>query len=246
MSQIKATLSKEESGLTPTLNNMGYMFDDITEIGENFVRFSETCERPVLDIGAAYGVASLSALERGAKVIANDLDARHLEILKSLTPEHLLPNLKIIPGRFPNAMNFNPETFDAILMSNFIHFLPEDEIVYGATLVHNWLAKDGKVFVLVGTPFVKMATKFLPVYEQRLVEGHSWPAFVEDTSKYLGERAKAIQPFMNYFDLESLKRVFKDVGFTIEWADYIARPEWPDDMRLDGREQVGLIGIKEV
>ncbi|NDD72166.1 MAG: class I SAM-dependent methyltransferase, partial [Actinobacteria bacterium] len=49
---------------------------------------------------------------------------------------------------------------------------------------------------------------------------------------------------MHFLDPEVLTRVFREGGFQVEEASVFARPEFPDDLRLDGRESVGLIGVK--
>src|SRR5690606_16142727 len=69
-----------------TLNQMGYMFIKPEKFMQSFIDFSAEISDPVLDIGAAYGIATLAALEKGACVVANDLDKRHLDILKSKVP----------------------------------------------------------------------------------------------------------------------------------------------------------------
>ena len=48
-----------------------------------FVEYASKTMGSVLDIGACYGVATLPALARGARVVATDNDERHLKILGS-------------------------------------------------------------------------------------------------------------------------------------------------------------------
>lgn len=64
-----------------TLNGMGAMTTNLDPFSEAFVEFSGSCDFPVLEIGAAYGIATTAALSKGASVIANDLDQQHLEYL---------------------------------------------------------------------------------------------------------------------------------------------------------------------
>jgi hypothetical protein len=49
---------------------------------------------------------------------------------------------------------------------------------------------------------------------------------------------------MHLLDPEVLTRVFREGGFQVEEASLFARPEFPEDLRLDGRESVGVIGVK--
>jgi hypothetical protein len=49
---------------------------------------------------------------------------------------------------------------------------------------------------------------------------------------------------MHFLDPDVLSRVFTESGFRIDEATMFARPEFPEDIQLDGRESVGLIATK--
>jgi 2-polyprenyl-3-methyl-5-hydroxy-6-metoxy-1,4-benzoquinol methylase len=92
----------DASGFVKTINNMGFMTTYLDEFSQQFVDSSANCDGPVLDIGCAYGNASLPALKLGARVIANDVDPRHLEIVSQKSIElGLRERLTLAPGRFP-------------------------------------------------------------------------------------------------------------------------------------------------
>ena len=115
--------------LTPTLNKMGYAFDNLTSYGDSFVDFCEIVDGPVLDVGAAYGVATLQALEKGAFVLANDIDRHHLKIIKEKAFRRGFYRLKLIETPFP-YLNFENNSLGAILMSQVLHFLPHMNSIY--------------------------------------------------------------------------------------------------------------------
>ena len=58
------------------------------------------------------------------------------------------------------------------------------------------------------------------------------------------ERGQSLPKQMHLLDPEVLARVFSQSGFAIEHADFFARPEFPEDIRLGGRESVGVIAAK--
>ena len=58
----------------PTNNAMGWSSNTLNELSELFVEDCREHQGRVLDIGAALGIASLAALEAGARVVANDTD----------------------------------------------------------------------------------------------------------------------------------------------------------------------------
>ena len=86
----------DQEGFVVTLNNMGYMTQELDEYNQAFIDYAAQVSGFVLDIGAAYGNTTLEVLLRGGRVIANDLEPRHLDILKSRIPSHLLKNLKLM------------------------------------------------------------------------------------------------------------------------------------------------------
>ncbi|MCL4842495.1 MAG: hypothetical protein KJZ79_11670, partial [Bryobacteraceae bacterium] len=82
-----------------TRNRMGWVSAEVSELSRAWV---EDCRRagdsPVLDIGAAFGAACLEALATGARVIANDLHAAHLEELERRAPARWAVEVWPAPG----------------------------------------------------------------------------------------------------------------------------------------------------
>ena len=105
-----------------TLNSMGYMASSLDAVSKQFIRSCKP-QSVVLDIGAAYGVAALEALKNGAHVVANDIDDRHLNILKSRCPSCLVQNLTLAPGCFFGQELFGGNVFDNILMAGCCTFI---------------------------------------------------------------------------------------------------------------------------
>lgn len=234
----------EEVKLIPTLNKMGYSFCDLSEYGRDFLEYCHFVKEPVLDIAAAYGVATLPALEAGAYVIANDLDPRHLEILKSKVPSKFLERLNLKPGKFPQDLDFPEESLSAILASHVFHFLTGEETLEAVHSMYKWLKPGGKAFAIIGTPYVKMAEDFIPLFHQRKQQGEPWPGLIEDLSIYKHKRSADLPKLMHYMDDEIVRRIFTEAGFIIEKLGMFARPDFPEDMRLDGKENVGIVARK--
>ena len=71
-------------GLVPTMNKTGFMTAELDEYSKKFAVFAGergVLDEESLDIGCAYGVATLAALEKGARIFACDIELKHLEIL---------------------------------------------------------------------------------------------------------------------------------------------------------------------
>lgn len=231
----------ERGGFVLTLNRKGYMRAEKDAYMEAFIAFASTCGSPVADIGAAYGVATIAALEAGATVIAVDVDARHLEILKRRVPS--LDRLRTIAGCFPEGVRFDENTIGAFLLSNVVHFLSPDGLQLAARCLYDGLVPGGKVFVTTSSPYVGECSSFIPEYEARKRAGQAWPGYMTDVARY----APVVQDrFASLLLLEpdTLSGVFRQAGFVVERAELIPRPDLPPRIQWDGRETVGLIARK--
>ena len=235
----------DENGLFRTLNSMGTMTPGPDIFSKAFIDFAPKAPGRCLDIGAAYGVSAIPALATGAAVVANDIDERHLKILASRIPAEHRRRLELAPGSFPDDTVFQPSTFGAILICRVMHFFDGPRIERAAAKALNWLSPGGKVFVVSETPFIGTARAFFPTYEARSKAGDPWPGVVENVSAHDQKRAGSLPGLFHLLDDRVLSRVFSAAGFTIERLEYFARPDYPADIRLDGRESIGMIAVKQ-
>ncbi len=232
----------------PTLNKMGYMTKDLDYYSQQFVKYVTEHKATCLEIGAAYGVATIPALAGGATVIANDIDNRHLEILQNSVPLQQRKRLTLLPGRFPEEMNLSPASVDAALICRVMHFFPPQAILDSANKLFSFLKPNGKVFVVAETPYNAVAPAYIPIYEEKKKNNDLWPGFIEqEARKYIREKWRANNPdSFHLLDPDVLHRVFSKAGFIIEQCDFFARDNWPNDAQYDGRESVGLIAKKNI
>lgn len=221
---------------------MGWTSNVLNELSELFVAACAEVRRPVLDVGAAFGVASLPALAAGATVIANDSDADHLTALEAATPIEHRDRLTLLPARFPDELALPPGGLDAIHASNIFHFLTGEELERGAAQCKRWLAPGGRLFVQAGTPYQAPFAAFVPIYEERVRERVPWPGWIEDTRAISSHRRLGQIPrSLHLLDAEVLERVFVGAGFTIERVWTYRRRDLPRSLHLDGREGVGFV-----
>lgn len=124
----------------------------------------------------------IAALEKGAnKVIANDISQEHLEVLKSRIPTNFQAKLVTIQGSFPNDLQFEEDSINAILISRVLHFFKPEILEKALQQILRWLAPDGKVFIICETPQSR-GPSFLTLYNKQKKEGKPYPGLFESSS----------------------------------------------------------------
>lgn len=227
----------------PTLNKTGYMTTHLDPFSQAFVEYASKDEKGfVLEVGAAYGIATLAALACGAKVICNDIEPRHLKLVKQHTALKNRFRLKIVPGDFPYEVQLPSCSLDAILMCRVLHLFNGQKVEDSIQKAYQILKPGGKIFIVVDTPYLKILSSFIPEYERRLKTGVKWPGFIQNLREYVQE--EDLPDMVNFLDEKTLKRILEDFGFTIEKISFIDRWDFPPNRRLDGRESLGVIARK--
>lgn len=233
------------TGFHPTLNRMGGMSPNLDQFSQAFVEFAEIAPGPVLDVGAAYGVATLAALERGAEVIACDLEQGHLDILRRRTPEQHATRLSTVRGAFPDAVNWQPNSLGGVLLARMLHFLDGQTIDRGLGLIYHSLRPGGKVFGVAVTPFLAKLGPFRQqVYEPLKAQKDPWPGWVARVADHDPEGAASLPESMNFIDSETIEAALTRAGFSVDQVSYFSRPDFRGPMACDGREAVGFVATK--
>lgn len=229
-----------EDGKIPTLNQTGFMTPDQNSYNLNFIEFAANCSRPVLDIGAAYGLTSLPALRKGAQVIANDIDPRHLLLLREQAEEELRKRLFLSKKSFPNETEFPESSIGAILLCRVAHFLSENEMELALTKMTRWLAPEGRIFVVTMSPYHHLLNEFLPEYVQKAERDIAWPGVINNMHAIAPHLEAQIPNFLHVMDNSSLGKAFEKRGLRIvqeSFFDY-ARP---NAKKSDGKGYYGVI-----
>jgi cyclopropane fatty-acyl-phospholipid synthase-like methyltransferase len=206
--------------------------------------FVEACAPGVvaMEIGAAMGVAALPALERGARVVANDLDAEHLREMQAACPAGARARLELLPGRFPREVRYAGGSVDLILASNVLHFLTGAQLQKGVASFAYWLRPGGRVFVQAMTPFVAPFADFAGEYEARRAAGEAFPGWIENARRYSQHGLLSQIPrSVHLLDATALSAFFAGQEWEIQRCWEYRRRDLSKTMWLDGRESVGLV-----
>lgn len=214
--------SSKIPGLIPTLNNTGWMTEGLDRVSQAFVDYAATTEHECLDIGCAYGVATLPALAGGAHLLACDIEPRHLEILAQRTPAEDRARLRCQTGAMPD-IKFPPGSFGAILCARALHFLKGGDIGLTVLKMHEWLVPGGRIFLVADGPYAGPWYKHAAEYERRKAAGCPWPGFVEDYRALLPATANPDEhpSFINPLDPDILRRVVTAARFEVLEATWL-------------------------
>ncbi len=228
----------------PTANGMGWSTTVLNEVSELFVADCRQHQGTVLDIGAGLGVATLAALEAGARVIANDADMGHLRAIQERSGG-FADKLQLQEGRFPYKFKLDADSLDAVHASHVFHFLTGRQLQIGADSIHWWLKPGGRLFAVAATPYFGPFAGFASTYEEGLKKGEAWPGWVENTRTITEHRLMSQVPkSIHLLDDRILSRTFIDAGFEIERCWMFRRHDLPASVHYDGRESVGLVARK--
>ncbi|MEE4185514.1 MAG: methyltransferase domain-containing protein [Gammaproteobacteria bacterium] len=229
------------AGLIPTLNKTGWMTEELDEYSRAFAEYAGSCGGEALDIGCAYGVATLAALEQGAQVCACDMEPRHLDILQRRTPEHLRGRLRCCTGVMPDV-EFPPHSFSAILASRVLHFLEGEDIEAAVRSMHAWLRPGGRVYLVADTPYTGPWYRLASEYEARKAAGERWPGRVSDYRALLpaGADPEGHPRFINPLDPDLLQRTCTAAGFKTLSSEFLGSA----GPRSRGNEHAGIIAVK--
>lgn len=240
-SMEKISVPKQIRDEIPTRNEYGYMKIELDEFAAEFVEYAEKTELPLLELGTAYGYTAHKVLEKGAKLIANDLSYEHLSVLLGCTNPQYLQNLTIKAGAFPGDIEFPENSFGAVLTSRMMHFLEPKEVEVGFDKINNWLVPGGKLFFIVITPYhFTLRDKFLPIYNKRVLANEPWPGRVEGNKQLAGDLTLDVPDSIQVFDVEELEKLLPKHGFRIDRIklfDYQSNDS-------DGKGHVGFVATK--
>lgn len=218
MESVKQPLP-EKDGKIKTLNAMGYMTPDVDYITKDFIEFSANAPLPVLDGGAAYGVATILALKKGATVIANDIDQRHLWIIaqnKQLSPDEKA-RLFLNQGMLPESVDFPDHSLSAILLCRVMHFFTPTQIELMFQKAKRWLVPNGRFYIVTMTPYHYTLEGFSTIYQNRLQAGDPWPGIITSMMTDYGREHKGnIPEYLHVMDPRILIKLATEQGFMVK------------------------------
>jgi SAM-dependent methyltransferase len=233
-----------EDGLIPTDDSMGIMTEEPSPAAERFIALAATAGRPLLEVGAAYGNATLPALRAGGTVIANDLSASELAVLATAAPEADRRRLVLMPARFPDEIPLGEASLSGVLAAQVLHFFDGPTVERAFQNVQRWLEPGGGFFVVVMTPSLSWYSRLRPEYEKRARAGQRWPGIFDPRTVAPPDWKDRLPPMVHLFEMDELRRYAVEAGFTVETLEYFCFHHFPAKHRTDGHEFLTLTARK--
>ncbi len=173
-------------GWLPTLNKTGYNFPGGGPFVKDFIKFAVEHDTHswVLDLGCAYGEQTFMALREGARVIANDIEPRHLKILRANCPKEFRRNLRTEAGNFAD-IRLPANSLGAILSRLTLSFMSPESLERSITKMFDALQPGGKAYIMTASMNAAAGLyRLRDEFNARKEAGEKWPGYFADMDKY--------------------------------------------------------------
>ena len=244
----------DDYGFIIANNNYGYMVAEPDDLMRTFVSFACQFDEPCVDIGAAYGVASLYAIDQGVKhIIAIDPEQSHLDYIEQqFNTQHQQKGsqIELACGYFPKTVNLDNDKVSAILIARVLHFLNGQEITDLLKQAYKILIPGGRIFISTISPYVNLLLSHIDTYEEKENSDNiEWPGEINDLRKYLPESDhEHNQKFGHVLTPKVLSKHLEKAGFEIVKAKFSTRKYQEiaqmTDERYAGKEDTIVIAVK--
>ncbi|MBW8848037.1 MAG: amino acid adenylation domain-containing protein [Burkholderiales bacterium] len=247
LEDLKSAADIGFGGMVATLNRTGVMVECLIPYSSDFADYAGHGDAEVLDLGCAYGVATIAALECGARVMAVDMAQAHLDILAQRVSDEARCRLSLMQGVLPD-IDFEPGRFAAIHASRVLHFLRPQDVQLTLRKMFSWLKPGGRIFLSSDSPYFGYWAAKATEYEQRKRQGDPWPGFIDDVQAHFPPADVMGGPNqINALDPDVFTRECEAAGFVVERADFFGAVGVDRQAHLapgPDMEHAGVIAVK--
>ena len=232
-------------GARRTDNLMGYEDTEVNQLLNKYLEFVPQAPGNLLDLGCAWGFAiqKMLAIEKQInflkvnkrKIIALDMDQKHIEQVAATTPPELVEPIFM---HFPKLTSpqcikaFSPDSLGATYAGLLLHYLNPDELTQGLKLLYDATAPGGRVYASVNSAFI--AQSLLEDFHRRKQNpGDPFPGWYPDLFdssvplKVRNDMPKSVCgmeiKYLHVFDEDTLSRYFENAGFRVVESFYFNR-----------------------
>jgi SAM-dependent methyltransferase len=244
--------SSENGVRVPTLNNMGSMSMVEDPATKAFLDFIDSDPKSTyMEVACAYGYATKKAASRltEGKLIANDLDPRHLYLLQNQyfadSPQYL-KNVNLVTGDFPDDAKIRTlpsSSIKGVLLARVLHYFHGDKVERALQEAYRLLEPNGKMFINVLSPYMGTAQKAPQIIEENKKLGKKYPGEIENLEEQIGSQF-GTEPFFHFFTLETLKPLIEKQGFVVDKAEYAPLLYKSKELQSAGKENIIIVATK--
>lgn len=126
------------------------------------------------------------------------------------------------------------------MLHRVLHFFSGEDIDKILSNCYQWLKPNGKIYI------VMMSNEHVAFRDKiKYDNSKKWPGDnLVVVEKHLPEQAYALPKTLHVVSIETLRNNLKEQGFEIEKVDYVSLKQVGTEKNRDGKEAVGIIGIK--
>lgn len=256
----KTPADLREKGLERTNNNKGYMFLNIGESAEHWLASLPQSQKPLLDLGAAYGVHTIHAIKAGRDVIAVDCDETHIRVLNERVDSFLSEQrdskygelVRTTVATLPKGDLCEENSVAGVLLSEVLHFLKPGGPLAVMRDIFRWLEPGGLFVATCASSTCASSVEFsqfsLILYQLR--HGRTLAEAKELLREASGEELLDIAPFYmelrtdlefeagayDHLYLWSTKEIgamARKAGFDVERVEYFSPSKYPQPTKDD-------------
>jgi SAM-dependent methyltransferase len=237
---------KNLAGDINTLNSMGIVVSKPGPISQSFIDDAIVKkDEKFLDVGAAYGVMSIEVLKEGGQIVANDIDNRHLAILRQQAIDQGLDkSLTLMPGDFPDDIKIDQNSLGGILFSRVLHFFDGPKLDRAFKKSFDSLKPGSRIYMSGLTVKIFLLKPYREKYKKRKQNKERYPGYIENIWD-IDPIFKLIAPKnAHFFDKDIIVARLKEHGFEIDFAQYLCPRKTSFQLAEDGHELLGIIARK--
>lgn len=234
----KLEMPAQESDKVVTLNNQGFMRVELDNFSRLWIKYASENKLPCLEIGAAYGQASIAALELGGTIIANDISPEHLIILRNRVDSSLHKRLFLNNSSFPEELELLNNSIGHVLFCRLGHFFTNETLIRCFNIIYECLALKGRLFYVGISPYhYTLRDRFLPIFLKRKVNNEKNSGYIDNMREYIPRSFDKIPMFMNCFDEDTFTNLIKETNFIIKEITLF-------DYRRNNSNGKGFLGVE--
>ncbi|EKD26224.1 MAG: hypothetical protein ACD_79C01302G0005 [uncultured bacterium] len=229
------------NGNVKTYNKTGYMRNFLCLVSEEFCKDAITNDGIALEVGIGMGAVLHELINKGKKnIVGVDKEKKHIEIanklLNKIADSRNKINFSLIHDSLPDLKKIKNKLFSNILCAQVLHYMTPFQFKHALKRLCGLLIKGGRLYITIGTPYIKVYKSFLKEYRKRKKNGDKYPGFMKNVSKYHPDGANHNFGQFLFFEPKILKARLKEAGFKVIYSGYVNK---------DNRDQAGIIAVKK-